>query len=207
MNEIIERIGLLPREQVFAWREAHRTGSDEPLSLRWETSPMWTPEHREAVAKALSDWALEQSDAREVLRTIARADRRIGVWLACASARTTLRYVPVGEDRPRLAIETAERWTRGDATESECIAAADATYTAYVADAGADAAVAAYAAAYAAAAAYSSAADAAAYSADYAARAATRAAAPSAEKYRAIRDAELILLREVVANACLTFPG
>jgi hypothetical protein len=35
---------------------------------------------------------------------------------------------------------------------------------------------------------------------------AARAAAYS-EKYRAIRDAELILLREVVANACLTFPG
>jgi hypothetical protein len=43
---------------------------------------------------------------------------------ACDCARTALRHVPPGEDRPRLAIEAAEAWCRGEATEKE------ATYTA-----------------------------------------------------------------------------
>lgn len=35
---------------------------------------------------------------------------------ACDCAETALRFVPDGEDRPRLAIETARRWARGEAT-------------------------------------------------------------------------------------------
>ena len=31
---------------------------------------------------------------------------------ACACARTALQYVSAGEDRPRLAIEAAERWAK-----------------------------------------------------------------------------------------------
>jgi len=143
MNEIIERIRLLPREQLSDWREAHGTGGDEPLSLRWKTSPMWTPEHRDAVAAALRDWVLEH-----------RADRRVAVWLVCAVARTALRYVPAGEDRPRLAIETAERWVRGAATKEECGGAADAAAANAAASAAADAAAANAAADAAAAAAY-----------------------------------------------------
>jgi len=41
----------------------------------------------------------------------------------CACARTALQYVPVGENRPRLAIECAERYARGEATEQERAAA------------------------------------------------------------------------------------
>jgi hypothetical protein len=55
------------------------------------------------------------------------------VLTACACARTALKYVPEGEDRPRIAIETAERWARGEATIEE-VRSADA------ADAAADAA-------------------------------------------------------------------
>lgn len=43
-------------------------------------------------------------------------DRRVIVLCACASARTALRYVPAGEERPLRAIETAEAWCRGEAT-------------------------------------------------------------------------------------------
>ena len=43
-------------------------------------------------------------------------DRRTIVLSACACARTALQYVPPGEDRPRLAIERAEAWCRGEAT-------------------------------------------------------------------------------------------
>ena len=87
-------------------------------------------------------------------------DRKKLVLAACACARAALKYVPEGEDRPRIAIETVEAWTRGEATIKQVRTAADAadaaayaadaaSYAAYAAaDAAADAA---YAAAYAAA--------------------------------------------------------
>jgi hypothetical protein len=90
------------------------------------------------------------------------------VLAACDCAETALRYVPEGEDRPRLAIETARRWARGEADDQEARAAADAAYTA--ADA-AYTAYAAYAAARAADAADAARAAARAVNAAYAARA------------------------------------
>jgi len=90
-------------------------------------------------------------------------DRKKLVLAACACARTALKYVPVGEDRPRIAIETAEAWTRGEATIEQVRTAA------YAASAAADAASAAAHAAYAAAR--------AAYAASAAAHAAAHAAA------------------------------
>src|SRR5882672_9978527 len=38
------------------------------------------------------------------------------VLAACACAETSLKYVSKGEDRPRLAIETARKWARGEAS-------------------------------------------------------------------------------------------
>jgi len=94
--------------------------------------------------------------------------RKTLVLAACGCARLVRKHILKREDRPRLAIETAERWTRGEATLLEVRKAADAaTYTV------------AHAAAYAAAdAAYStySAAHAAAAAAHYSAHAATIAA-------------------------------
>ena len=43
--------------------------------------------------------------------------------LACDFAETALKYVPAGEDRPRLAIETARRFVAGSATCEELAAA------------------------------------------------------------------------------------
>jgi len=51
-------------------------------------------------------------------------EQRVSMLCACECARTALRYVPAGEDRPRLAIEAAERWA-ADPTEING-AAADA---------------------------------------------------------------------------------
>ena len=102
-------------------------------------------------------------------------DQRLIVWAACDCAESVLHYVPSGEHRPRIAIETARRWVAGDATEYDVRCAAFAASAAYAA---ADAADAAYhAAASAANAAYhaaASAANAATY-ATYAANAATYA--------------------------------
>ena len=100
------------------------------------------------------------------------------VLAACDCAELALRYVPEGEHRPRLAIETARRWARGEATVEE-VRAADAAALAAFLSAGNPAAltadrVAAYAA-YAAAAAAAYAAYAAAYAADAAAYAAAAA--------------------------------
>ena len=84
---------------------------------------------------------------------------RAVVLAACACARLSLKYVPKGEKCPLAAIETAERWARGeDGVTLDMVRAAHAAayaYTAaYAAYAAAEdayaAAYAAYAAAYAA---------------------------------------------------------
>jgi hypothetical protein len=84
--------------------------------------------------------------------------RKEVVLAACACAEPALKYVKAGEDRPRIAIETARKWVRGEATLEEVRTAAYAAAyaaAAYAAYAYAAAAYAAYAAAaYAAYAAY-----------------------------------------------------
>jgi len=58
------------------------------------------------------------------------------VFCVCACARLALRHVPEGELRPLAAIETAERWSRGEATLNEVRNASDASaYAANAADA------------------------------------------------------------------------
>ena len=63
------------------------------------------------------------------------------VLAACACARLALKHVPADEHRPRIAIETAERWARSDdgvtlgdvraAADAADAAAAAAAYAAY----------------------------------------------------------------------------
>jgi hypothetical protein len=55
------------------------------------------------------------------------------VRAACACARTALQYVPASEDRPRLAIEAAERWVN-DPTEENRQAAEAAAWAAWAAE-------------------------------------------------------------------------
>lgn len=99
------------------------------------------------------------------------AHRRV-VLTACACARLTLKYIPVGEDRPRKAIETAEAWARrrkGVTLDNVRAAADDATDAVYAANANAyvyAAAHASYAAIYASYAAHAAAYAAAAYDAE-----------------------------------------
>ena len=81
-------------------------------------------------------WAREQPDAATAWSSCERGDwmlwyagRRCGamggarhrlvVRAACACARRALAYVPAGEERPLLAIETTEAWCRGEATIEE----------------------------------------------------------------------------------------
>ena len=64
-------------------------------------------------------------------------DRKLLVKAACACARLSLRFVPSGEERPRIAIETAEAWAEGKASLNDV---ETASYAAHTADAAADAA-------------------------------------------------------------------
>ena len=88
-----------------------------------------------------ADWMLWL--AGKVCRTLPQRKRL--VLAACACARTALRYVKVGEKRPRAAIRTAERWAHGDRSVSlqdvrSAAAAADNAYAVYAAYAAFDAA-------------------------------------------------------------------
>ena len=97
-------------------------------------------------------WAeCERGDWLLWLAAKAGIDRKRLVMAACACARLALVHVRIGEERPRIAIETAEAWCRGEATIEQV---REARKAADAADAAAYAAAAAhaYAAAYAAAA-------------------------------------------------------
>ncbi|KKM93812.1 hypothetical protein LCGC14_1204770, partial [marine sediment metagenome] len=102
-------------------------------------------------------------------------DRQLLVAAACDCAELALPYVPSDEDRPRIAIETARKWIRGEATLEEVRAAA------YAASASAASASSAAYAAYAASAAYAydAASTDAAYAASDAASAASAASSAS----------------------------
>ena len=143
-----------------------------------------------------ADWMLWLA-ARVCEERGSEAHKRL-VLAACACARTALRYVPDGEDRPRITIETAERWGRGETTDAEL----DAAWAA--GDAGDAAGAAASAAAWAAwaagaawdagAAAWAAARD-AAWAASDAAWAASDAAGAAAWA-AALRDMAVMLRRE-----------
>ena len=64
-------------------------------------------------------------------------DRKVLVLPACECVRLALVHIPAGEDRPRLAIETAEKWAHGDpaVTLTMVRAAASAASAASAADA------------------------------------------------------------------------
>ena len=153
------------------------------------------------------EWCLTQPSYEAAWETCERGDwllwlaRQLGVdrrhlaLAACACARLALPRVPAGEERPRIAIETAEAWARGAASLVEVRAAADAAYyaAAYYASAAARAAAAAAAVAYASAAYATAAANAAANASADAADAASAAASAActatlAECARLVRD-------------------
>ena len=140
------RAGLLWRVTTSRRVRLYRDGVELPRP-EWRYSDeayRWSLRH---------DWVTAWqtcTDARWMLHAAARvADRPRIVLAACACARTVLDRVPAGEDRPRVAIETAERWARGEATTEDVRRAARearsyaaAAYAAYAAAAYADAAAA-----------------------------------------------------------------
>ncbi len=105
--------------------------------------------------KALNNWIADDfssdtSDAtpEQVWRITASGDRMLYFvdalvgersldrqWLAIAAiaaAETVLKYIPAIENRPRLALDVARSYVRGDASDDDVIAAADAAHAYYV---------------------------------------------------------------------------
>ena len=74
-------------------------------------------------------------------------DRKRLVMAACACARLALVHVPAGNERPRIAIGTAEAWCRGEAAIEQVREAGRNSSAAAAAAAAAAYAAAAYAAA------------------------------------------------------------
>lgn len=153
-------------------------------SIKWiESLPADMPAAEGWVLCQRGDWLLW-------LAGYSRVDRKKVVLAACACARTSLVHVASGEERPRIAIETAERWTRSEATIGE-VRSASAFASASPFAASAFAAEAAAASAFAA---FAAEAAEAAFAAAFAADAAADA---SARKASLARSAELV--REVIS--------
>ena len=148
--------------------------------------------------------------SHETARNISRWDSRLGVWCAAACAESVLRFVPAGEDRPRLAVEAAKDWVLGLIDK----------YSAAATAAAADVAAAAvpYNAYSHASRAASSAANAAANAAAYAARAvaySSYAGSAASSAYNAIVfiaefpadiNAADVFIRDVIARAIESYP-
>jgi hypothetical protein len=83
--------------------------------------------------KEAIEWLETQSSIKQAWDTCERGDwmlwllgklsgepgsekRKPLVLAACGCARLAMKYIPKGEDRPRIAIETAEKWAKGKAT-------------------------------------------------------------------------------------------
>jgi len=75
-------------------------------------------------------WAAA-ADAEVLVRVAGlAADPKALVLAACACARMVLPLVPEGDGRPRLAVEAAEAWARGEVSSSDARRASDAAFDA-----------------------------------------------------------------------------
>jgi hypothetical protein len=169
-----EKITIKAARSVLAELEACSESREWLDGFRGSVPRAWA-------ACARGDWLLW-------LAARVGVDRRLIVLAACDIAETALIHVPAVEDRPRIAIETARRWARGEATVAELRAAAYAAAYAASASATHRAAVAAYATHRAAASA----------SADADAYATHRAAAYVAEADASARASSLRASAEIV---------
>lgn len=120
LDAILQAISAMPREQVAEWREAHGLDESDPLALRWNTLPRWTPEHVETVSAAVRDWCMAQGDARFVVRSAMSSDRLVGLWMLCTAVRSVLEFGYQGFYGPRKVIEATEQWIRGEVSGQDC---------------------------------------------------------------------------------------
>ena len=89
----------------------------------WYESYDWPDDEAAWCACGRGDWMLW-------LCAHIGVDRVLRVRSGCAIARTVLHLVPAGEERPRLAIEAAERWCDDPSAANRTAAAYAAAYAA-----------------------------------------------------------------------------
>ena len=94
--------GLTYRKDLVEWVDSHPEASFYDL---WEEAidPEWLPH----------------------LAQVGGAERQELILAACAVARLCLHLIPPGENRPRIAIETAEAYTRESEGREQAIKARD----------------------------------------------------------------------------------
>lgn len=162
----------------------------------------------------LSQWVMKSDLEFYALRDLALWDQRFGVWCSCKTARSVMHLIDRDELRPIGVIESAESWLLGNATEREVLSKASAVrLSSYSHQAAAWAVESALAAARTVdsprassralwcALSASQAVGWATRDAEFAADAAAAAGKPAAAV------ADHVRIREVIANACLSFPG
>lgn len=98
----------LPAARPLPWWEALRPHRPSVELFTWAATQPSYEEAWEACTRA--DYLLEIA-ARSAER--GTAEHRQAVLGACAVARVVLPLAPRGESRPRLVLETAERWCAG----------------------------------------------------------------------------------------------
>lgn len=155
----------------------------------------------------LAKWVMRFAQADEAVRSLIYYETRVGVWAACQVVREAMRFIPADEDRPVEAVIRTERWASAKGTAAEATKAGDAALECSEELAGENAV--AEDSAYAAYLVSNS----ISYrpEAEYAVEVTAGVLASAYYKYESIRwnikrDSELVRLREVVANACMTFP-
>lgn len=92
-------------------------------ALKWYGSQNWATLEEAWNNCPRGDWLLWLCAKLDI-------DRKLLVRSACSIARTVLKYVPAGEDRPLKAIEAAEAWCAGKATLQQVQAAAEVAWVA-----------------------------------------------------------------------------
>jgi hypothetical protein len=163
-------------------------------------------------------WALSQKNAEIASSYIVKWNHRLGVWCASQVSRRSLGLSRGMGDEPRIAIETAEMWVIGKATEEQAIEASqeafiDAeSYGSVATTPWADRSVIdeAYAASHIChASGFCAAATRTPYLANVSITMTARAMSYASDQKYVRQDVErriLVRLREDVANACMTFP-
>ncbi len=90
----------------------------DPFTVTPEWAAKYAPEGR-----LDSVWRAFPTASFHLLLLARLGDRRGLVRAACVCARTLLQYLPADEARPARALEAAERWAAGSATDAEVASA------------------------------------------------------------------------------------
>jgi len=113
---------LLAAFEVRAERQGRRKQQPLPLFCSDLDLNEWLSTQR-SYARAWHQ--CERGDWLLLIAISIEVDHKLVVRAGCDCARTALRYVPKGEDRPRIAIETAEAWCDGQAAIEQVLCAVD----------------------------------------------------------------------------------